>query len=582
MNQNSYSVVFQQLQDAQNVDRYRVMALTGAWGTGKTYLWRELQKGLVADSSKPNKPISVSSFGAQNVDELRFRILEQAISKGEPGLKETLTKLVHRITPTLIAAHWSGRFIDVAASFGLPSAVANRLVVIDDLERRGEAFSLRALLGFVDLLVEQYSARVLLILNEEEIRKDPVWGIFRERVVNRVLVLDPTPAEAFAVAITQCAAHYQEEIRRAVEALKINNIRTIVRILDCATALLGKAAEVPVESRSHVIPTIVLFTALHYHGIPGAPQLERVRSFDVSDYIAREFIRGNKKGGANEDPVDVQIRNLLESVGIVTFDEFDNEVYRFLTMGSVDEGAVARILSGYAANQRREAVDGCIREIAWDLEWDQNRTANELIDRAKPLLTEIPILDASRVSALYRLLLQLGATDLGEEFITGWIKHFEETTPPIDDGRDSFVRDVERSYEPRIAAVIQDARRRQFKLPSALEAMETIAMAKGWGDKERQALLAATTDEVFVAMPKLGREALRRVMKEVLDWLAAGDQLQEELKHGVAVFIDACSKICNEKSGTRLAEIIQREFAARGRGDLLQRQPRDDANQSHT
>jgi tRNA A37 threonylcarbamoyladenosine biosynthesis protein TsaE len=54
----------------QNVD-HRVVALSGKWGTGKTYLWQAVKSELFGTKNKSEQPVYVSTFGAKTNNDLK-------------------------------------------------------------------------------------------------------------------------------------------------------------------------------------------------------------------------------------------------------------------------------------------------------------------------------------------------------------------------------------------------------------------------------------------------------------------------------------------------------------------------------
>ncbi|MFX9038794.1 P-loop NTPase fold protein, partial [Acinetobacter baumannii] len=59
----------------------KVIALSGKWGTGKTHLWNEIR--AQSDDDKVNNALYVSLFGLSDIDQVKRKLLENAI----PGVE---------------------------------------------------------------------------------------------------------------------------------------------------------------------------------------------------------------------------------------------------------------------------------------------------------------------------------------------------------------------------------------------------------------------------------------------------------------------------------------------------------------
>src|SRR5471030_1487399 len=60
-----------------------VIALSGKWGTGKSYMWRQVQKDSTNDAIK--KALYVSLFGVKDIMQLKLRIVQSAIPDSKTG-----------------------------------------------------------------------------------------------------------------------------------------------------------------------------------------------------------------------------------------------------------------------------------------------------------------------------------------------------------------------------------------------------------------------------------------------------------------------------------------------------------------
>lgn len=229
-----------------------VLALKGEWGVGKTYLWNryiaEQKKAAGCDSYA-----YASVFGVASTIELR-RALFTSLRPLDPTAKPKVP----------FWKRWSGnaaRHVDFGFSAGLSvelkntelwaDAVENQalrgmVVCIDDLERKEETLSASALLGFVTSLRDERSCKVVLLFNEMKAAANkefaPVLAEFREKVIDREILLNPTVAECFSLIFndrrfeevaakpspsTPFQPADQRTLLEIFEAVKVSNIRVL-------------------------------------------------------------------------------------------------------------------------------------------------------------------------------------------------------------------------------------------------------------------------------------------------------------------------------------------------------------------
>src|SRR6266568_4308605 len=112
----SFDVVRQELLDLIKSKSRPVIALTGAWGTGKTFLWKSVDETLQSDkwaskTAARTKRIYVSLFGLTSVDELKWRLIANMAKEGESATKRTITSSLRAIARVVPAVHWTGKII---------------------------------------------------------------------------------------------------------------------------------------------------------------------------------------------------------------------------------------------------------------------------------------------------------------------------------------------------------------------------------------------------------------------------------------------------------------------------------------
>ncbi|HEY0891706.1 MAG TPA: P-loop NTPase fold protein, partial [Cellvibrio sp.] len=250
-------------------DEYnKVIALKGKWGTGKTFLWDEIKREMYGGD---NKPIYVSLFGAKTLSDLKLRILQNSFSSDKKSFNK-INKAAESILSTgfSVVKHLFGISAEDTALIGLPLLVSDRLVVIDDIERKHLDLDVDELLGFLDEYSEIYRVRFLIVLNTDKLIDVEVWHTLHEKVIDFEVTLKPTPAESFDVAFEGDSWIYKEEVRSAISILGVNNIRVIERILRVVKYVHENQIDSDISAKNWV-PSCALLTACYFKALDNPP-----------------------------------------------------------------------------------------------------------------------------------------------------------------------------------------------------------------------------------------------------------------------------------------------------------------------
>lgn len=73
----------EQLKKLLSCTENSVIALSGKWGTGKTYLWKEIQSQ--SDDINVQNALYVSLFGLSSIEQVKRKLIESSI----PAPKQT-------------------------------------------------------------------------------------------------------------------------------------------------------------------------------------------------------------------------------------------------------------------------------------------------------------------------------------------------------------------------------------------------------------------------------------------------------------------------------------------------------------
>ncbi len=188
--------------------------LTGPWGAGKTYFIRSFQEAQKSEHDF----LYVSLNGIQSIDQVNdefYRQLNPRLTGDSASIASTL----------LMQGIKAGTNIEIDNTIKqrLKSKLTNHpnhILIFDDLERC-EA-PLEELLGFLNKLVEHNSAKVILIANEDELRKRPEpnnYSAIKEKLIGVTLELETSPIEVIKGAASSTSQNLNELLLRSISSV---------------------------------------------------------------------------------------------------------------------------------------------------------------------------------------------------------------------------------------------------------------------------------------------------------------------------------------------------------------------------
>jgi hypothetical protein len=165
-----------------------ILCIKGKWGVGKTTKWNQtLDSFAKAGQFRKQRYSYVSLFGLSSLEELRNAIFDQTVSVKDsiiPPNEETYLELFQRRSRSWrkLVRNASNAFstntpLNSEAAIGATFlTVRDQLICIDDIERAGDGLRAQDVLGLALFLKEQRKCRVVLLLNDEQIKEDEKDG----------------------------------------------------------------------------------------------------------------------------------------------------------------------------------------------------------------------------------------------------------------------------------------------------------------------------------------------------------------------------------------------------------------------
>lgn len=194
-------------------------------------------RGEVMKESKDetvNGALYVSLFGLSGIDQVTTKLIESVApgARAHPKLWAAAKQAVSSGLQVLEGFHKAfAALSDLNLLLLAPMMLREKVIVIDDIERKREKLGNDEVLSFIGKYTQRHRTRFVLVLNSDQLAKREVWDTLREKVIDQELKLLTTPEEAFSIAVGLFPSRHAEAIKRASVACTLTNIRIIGKVI---------------------------------------------------------------------------------------------------------------------------------------------------------------------------------------------------------------------------------------------------------------------------------------------------------------------------------------------------------------
>ena len=536
-------------------DDNKVIALSGKWGTGKSHLWDEVKRESGDD--KIRKALYVSLFGQSSIDQVKRKLIESAIPAVEShsGTFDVL-KNFFKVGVKAGSEHYKALAAINDLNFLLmaPAVLRNSVIVIDDIERKHEKLGIDEVLGFIDEYSKQYDARFVLILNDDNLSKPELWNTFREKVIDQELKLITTPNEAFDIAIKLTPSLYQDALKQASFSCELTNIRVVGRIIKVANRILGER-ELDEAILARVVPSIVLFSAIHYRGLEDGPDFQ----FALNEGQRLSYLPAKGEEDAEEHKRKDRWRLLMQELGVHSCDEFEALLVEFLESGLFDPTKVAESIDRFITNKDSLEAREKVNELLFRAVWDHRVDDAQLVADAASFSNIVALLNPFTVSELDRSLKSLdGGSAVGETLIKEWIAAYRARNNSNEVSGDVVSNP---QLHPEIRAVFAETNAGVEARTTVVDVCMHIIENSGWGPMQEVVMKRATRSDFELAIREMDIKKLQRFMRRMMEMRFQRQNYVEHFGTAIERFVEACGNIANDESSPKLAGLIKSIFA---------------------
>jgi hypothetical protein len=559
-----------------------VIALSGKWGTGKTHLWNEVKAGSVDDKVK--NALYVSLFGLSSIDQVKRKLIETAIPGVEShgGVFDGLKNLF-KVGVKAASEHYKAlaALNDLNVLLIAPVVLRNKLIVIDDIERKHEKLGIDEVLGFIDEYSQQHVSRFVLVLNDDQLStKDDqkkLWATFREKVIDQEIRLSTSADEAFSIAFKLTPSKYAEAIKQASITCSLTNIRVVVKVIKVANQILaGRDLEEAIQAR--VVPSIVLFSAIHYRGIDDGPDFKFALNVGNPNWAG--LAKDENKEPTEEEKREDGWRMLMQELGIYGCDEFEKQLVAFLESGLFEAASIEAVIDRYVAESEAMKAREAARNFLGRVFWDHRVDEAQLVAEAAVLPASAGLLDPFVATELQSVLGQLpeGAA-IGNAIIDGWIVGYRESNPSTVNDENPFNNPLHPKIQAEFAAIKATAQANATVVDACMHVIEN----SGWGTLQQVALGQATAADFEAAIREMeDLDKLRRFMRQMIKMRIERAVYDPHFGTATERFVEACRAIANDAASPRLANLVQRLFDMTPLESELAPQSNADGQTSHS
>jgi len=308
--------------------------------------------------------------------------------------------------------------------------------------------------------------------------------------------------------------------------------------------------------QTRVIPSIVLFCAIHYRGISDGPDFQFALNVANPDWM--HFGRDKNAEPTEQEKREDRWRLLMQELGVHGCDEFEKVLVEFLESGLCDADRVQAIVDRFVAETQALQARQTARDFLNRAFWDHRVSDADLLAEAGHFPASAELLDPYVATQLFETLSELpNGQALGQAIVDAWIAAFEARDHHDVEDDNPFNNPI----HPDIKAAFDAAKARVQASATVLDACRYIIDNSGWGTLQEVAMKRATAADFDAAIRGMDIEMLRRFMRRMIEMRLQRATYDAHFGTATQHFIDACRAISNDSNSPRLAALIKKLFA---------------------
>jgi hypothetical protein len=308
--------------------------------------------------------------------------------------------------------------------------------------------------------------------------------------------------------------------------------------------------------QARVVPSIVLFSAIHYRGIPDGPEVQFALNVANPDWM--RFGRDKNEVPTEQDKREDRWRLLMQELGVYSCDEFEMVLVEFLESGLLDAERVQATMDRYVAATQASQARQAARNFLERAFWDHRVSEADLLAEAGEFPASAELLDPYVVTQLFDTLSEIPAGQaLSQAIVDSWIAKFGALEQHADEEENPFNNPI----HPEIKAAFAAAKTQAQANTTVVDACIDIIVNSGWGTLQEVAMKRATVADFDAAIRTMDIAMLRRFMRRMIEMRLQRETYDTHFGTATQHFVDACRAISNDPNAPRLAALIKKLFA---------------------
>lgn len=400
------------------------IAIKGAWGTGKTWFWRN--KILPCIRQKKVKYAYTSLYQVEEISELSKEIGYSLIEDLIPGKSQNdsdnfLTRLAKNFLKNDTSVSFSGFNLAIPVATTLDEMaffrVKEAVICIDDIERRGKGLNLEKLFSFIHYLTESRRCIVVVLLNFDQLEEGEraEWRARSEKIFDRELTYSPKIDDVASISTPEAIdQRWGDPIRKCLQRLEVTNIRVATRarrITDnICRDLVRQQPDIDPGILAAIVDSCVPFSVVHSEQGNGAPKL-------------KELLKGGFGYRVDEarTPAENAWQERLQNYGAVFGDVLDTAIAESVECGfplfDIIIPAVEKFRRERITQQQRDDFHRAWQLYHESFSRNEEFLADNLYNAISPLVAVETITNIEDTS---RILRAAGRSDLATAILKAW------------------------------------------------------------------------------------------------------------------------------------------------------------------
>lgn len=303
--------------------QYAVL-IKGAWGSGKSWFIQDLIKAL---HLKNGRELYVSLYGLNSfsaIEDEFYRKLHPILSSKGMEIAGKILKGTLKATLKVDLnsdGHNDGSISTSIPNLNLPDYLKNTtglVLIFDDIERC--SINLPDLLGYINHFVEHQDYKVILVANEDELKKEEKYKSIKEKLIGKIFEITPQIEDALDSFIEESQIRPFYESHRGL--IKDTHIQSQYRNLrHLRQALLDFAKierRLPDEISdhhdlmAHFLQIFLIFTFEIRHGNFTASDIDNAHNTYIN-YQVRQYFN---KGSEEQKPPIAQLKEKYQTLNL--------------------------------------------------------------------------------------------------------------------------------------------------------------------------------------------------------------------------------------------------------------------------